>query len=151
MLTNKKRRFIEYYLQSWNATRAAKEAGYAFPDRQASRILKDADVVAAVKERMQEVAMETDEILARLSQQARADISQYLLSNGEPNWEAIRRAGHLVKRVAKNRNGWVVELHDAQSALALMAKARGLMVERVQQNQSQVNIYLPKKDENGNG
>lgn len=91
--------------------------------------------------------METDEILARLSQQARADISPYLLSSGEPNWDVIRQAGHLVKRVAKNRNGWVVELHDAQSALAILAKARGLMVERVLQNQSQVNIYLPKKEE----
>lgn len=150
-LTNKQRKFIERYLTHWNATRAAKEAGYTHATHQAWRILQQPEVQAEVKARLSEAAMEADEALARLSQHARADIAPYLLENGEPNWEAVRAAGHLVKKVAKGRMGWTVELHDAQTALITILKKYGMLTERVEQHQTQtqVNIYLPQKD-NGN-
>lgn len=151
-LTNKQRKFVECYLTHWNATRAAEEAGYAHATHQAWRILQQPEIQAEVKARLAEAAMEADEALARLSQHARADISPYLLlENGEPNWEAIRAAGHLVKKVAKGRMGWTLELHDAQTALITILKKYGLLTDRVEQHQTQtqVNIYLPQKD-NGN-
>lgn len=150
-LTNKQRKFIERYLTHWNATLAAKEAGYSQAVHQAWRILQNPEIQAAVRARLAEAAMEADEALARLSQHARADIAPYLLENGEPNWEAIRAAGYLVRKVAKGRMGWTVELHDAQTALITILKKYGMLTDRVEQHQTQtqVNIYLPQKD-NGN-
>lgn len=147
-LTNKQRKFIERYLTHWNATWAAEEAGYSYAAHQAWRILQKPEIQAEVKARLAEAAMEADEALARLSQHARANIAPYLLENGEPNWEAIRAAGHLVKKVAKGRMGWTVELHDAQTALVTILKKYGMLTDRVEQHQTQtqVNIYLPQKD-----
>lgn len=149
MTTQKRQRFIEAYLATWNATRAAQEAGYSYPNKQGPFLLKQPDVAAAIAERMREIALAADEVLARLGQQARADISIFLNPDGEPNWEMIQRYGYLIRRISKARGGWQIELHDAQQALMLIAKAQGLLVDRVQQNQvqSQVNIYLPQKDE----
>lgn len=150
VLTNKQRKFIERYLTHWNATRAAKEAGYAHAEHQAWRILQQSEVQAEVKARLEEAAMGAEEALARLAQHARADIAPYLLENGDPDWETIRSAGYLVKKVARGRMGWTIELHDAQSALLAILKRHGLLTDRVEQHQTQtqVNIYLPQKDGN---
>lgn len=106
------------------------------------------EIKAAVAERMRQISMTADEVIARLAQQARADISIFLQPNGEPDWDMVKKFGYLIKRITKTRSGWQIELHDAQQALAIIAKAQGLLVDRVQQNQmqAQVSIYLPQKD-----
>lgn len=76
-LPRKQRVFVEAYLQTWNATEAARRAGYAHPDVQGPRLLGKVRVSAAVEKRMDEIAMRTDEILARLSEQARGDLRDF--------------------------------------------------------------------------
>ncbi len=148
MVTKKQQRFIEAYLATWNATRAAQEAGYKYPNKQGPALLKMPSVSAVISERMRQISMTADEVIARLAQQARADISLFLRLNGEPNWDMVQKYGYLIKRITKTRLGWQIELHDAQQALNIIAKSQGLLVDRVQQNQmqTQVSIYLPQKD-----
>ena len=148
MLTKKQRCFVENYLATWNATRSAEAAGYRHPNVAGTRLLSHPEIKAAVADRMRQISMTADEVIARLAQQARADVSLFLHSNGEPNWDMVQKYGYLIKRITKTRSGWQIELHDAQQALNIIAKAQGLLVDRVQQNQMQtkVSIYLPQKD-----
>jgi len=154
MLTKKQRCFIETYLSTWNATKSAEIAGYGHPNVAGARLLTHPEVKAAIEERLKQISMTADEVIARLAQQARSDISIFLKSNGEPDWGMVQQYGYLIKRITKTRSGWQIELHDAQQALMIIAKAQGLLVDRVQQNQmqTQVTFYLPEKEPgDGNG
>lgn len=59
MALNRKRRvFIEEYLKCWNATEAARVAGYKHPDRQGSRLLSFPDVASYLDSRLTEMQVE---------------------------------------------------------------------------------------------
>jgi len=72
--------FVDQYLLSWNATRAAIEAGYSARSAysQGSRLLKNDEVQQAIRERMAALTMQADEVLYRLTEHARADIGQFV-------------------------------------------------------------------------
>jgi phage terminase small subunit len=78
-LSPRKRQFAEAYLRLWNRTQAAIEVGYS--KRSAyqigHRLMKDPAVAAYIAERIDEAAMSADEVLVRLSEQARGDIGQF--------------------------------------------------------------------------
>ena len=79
-LTKKQRVFIEEYLQCWNATEAAKRAGYSKRTAysQGQRLLKKAETSQAISKRISEKAMSADEVLIRLGQMARSDIGEFM-------------------------------------------------------------------------
>jgi len=134
----RRQRFIEAYLQSWNATDAARQVGYSHPEVQGSRLLDNDKVQAEIKRRLEEVAMSADEVLARLSEQARVDLSEFLILEEEKgvitlegiNWGAVQEKGHLIKSITPTANGLKLELHDGQTALLALAKRHGLLIER---------------------
>lgn len=64
-------------MKSWNATAAARAAGYAWPDKQGPAILKYPKVRALIEARLNESVMSADEALSKLSEQARANISVF--------------------------------------------------------------------------
>ena len=78
-MTLKQRLFVDAYLGpgAGNATEAARRAGYRGDDGTLAQVghenLKKPEILAAVEARMQEAAMETDEVLAELSKIARMD------------------------------------------------------------------------------
>jgi phage terminase small subunit len=78
-LTNKQRAFIEEYLRDFNATQAAIRCGYS--QRTAYSIgqenLKKPEIAEVIKARLDEMTMQTDEILLGLTQQARSDIGVF--------------------------------------------------------------------------
>jgi phage terminase small subunit len=78
-LSNKQRAFVEEYLRSWNATQAALAAGYSENTAysQGHRLLKNAEIDAEIKRRLEELTMSETEVLARLTEQARGDIGQF--------------------------------------------------------------------------
>lgn len=78
-LSNKQRAFVEYYIACWDGTKAAIQAGYSphTAAQQASRLLKNVNIQALIKERVSEIAMSANEVLTALSEQARADIGQF--------------------------------------------------------------------------
>jgi phage terminase small subunit len=142
-LTRKQRVFIEEYLTLWNATEAARRAGYSHPKPVGSRMLAHPVVDAAIQAEIARRAMGADEVLKRLSDQARLNISELMTrrerpvynSEGdyvgveyiyEPNWEAIQAQGHLVKSIVNTPSGPKIEFYDAQKALELLGKKLGL-------------------------
>lgn len=157
-ITRKRRSFIESYLKCWNATQAATVAGYKHPRRQGSRLLSFVDIREEIQRRLDEKCMGADEVLLRLAEQARADISEFITDHGAVDWEAVKKRGHLIKKIAHNKGkNSIVELHDAQAALALIGKHHRLFVDRqevtgkdgapVEVEIKEVVIELPPEDE----
>jgi phage terminase small subunit len=135
--------FVEAYLVSWNATRAALAAGYSAKTAysQGSRLLKNVEVRALISLRMQEMAMDADEVLARLSDHARSSIESLLTPDNHLDLAVARDSGklHHIKKLKcrerydKDGNRTVtteVELHDAQAALVHLGRNHKLFVDR---------------------
>lgn len=77
-LTRRQKVFVEYYLQTWNASESARLAGYKGQSNVIGpRLLADVSIKALIDRRTDEIAMSTNEILLGLSEQARSDIRNY--------------------------------------------------------------------------
>jgi phage terminase small subunit len=152
-LKPKQRVFVEAYLRTWCAAEAARTAGYAHPDRQGSRLLKNVEVQAAIEARLKDMAMGADEILARMTDQAQANIGDFWKvkqvplrmkdgivfdKDGNPvmvdvwdlDMDEVKARGHLIKTISMTKFGPRIELHDGQAALVQLGKHRKLFVDR---------------------
>lgn len=76
-MTPKQQLFVRHYLETFNATEAARRAGYAGSDASLAvtgwRLLRNAKIQKHLSIHAATVAMKTDEILLRLSQMARGE------------------------------------------------------------------------------
>lgn len=135
-LTAKQQVFINEYLTCWNASEAARRAGYS--ERSARKLgaelLTKPDVRTEIDARLAEMTMTADEALVRLAEQARSAYAGYIQDDGSVDLAAMKRDGkmHLVKGIKRTRHGDVIEFHDAQAALFKIAGVHGLTVERVE-------------------
>lgn len=78
-LSPRHRAFVDTYIAcNFNGTRAARIVEYAHPNVQAVRLLANVSIAAAIKERMTEVAMSADEVMRRLANYARFDMSEFV-------------------------------------------------------------------------
>jgi phage terminase small subunit len=136
-LTDKQRLFVDHYLACLNASEAARRAGY--PDRSAYSVgwenLRKPEIRAAIDAALAEAAMPASEVLARLTDQARASMQELTTVRGRGltlDLKAAKDRGvlHLVKKYTKTKQSVTVELYDGQAALALLAKYHGLLVDR---------------------
>jgi hypothetical protein len=87
---------------------------------------------ADIDARLDEMAMPANEVLARLGEQARADLSDFITVGGLLDWVKLRECGksHLIKKykMTKNALGQLIteiELYSAQAALIHLDKAHG--------------------------
>lgn len=165
-LNRRQARFVEAYLQTWNASEAARQSGYKGkrPDQAGHQMLRNSEVAAAVDARMGEIQMGSSEALTRLAQQARSNIATFYHQDGSLNWSEIENQGHLVKRIKARTtrrttpNGGEtettetdLELHDGQAALIKIGEHHRLFgsrsaIEEAAANgalQSNVTVYLP--------
>lgn len=142
--TTKQRAFIEHYLTCWNATEAARRAGYSAKtaQEQGSRLLSNVIVEAAIDARITELKAGADEVLLRLADHARSTVEDFIDDAGEVNVAAARerRKLHLVKKLKQNvrydKDGGrtvttEIELHDAQAATVQLGRALGVFVDKV--------------------
>lgn len=136
-LSNKQRVFVEEYLRTWNATEAARRAGYS--EKTAYSIgqenLKKPEVKAAIEARIAEKAMSADEVLLRLADQARSTMADFINDAGEVDLRTAKDNGklHLVKSYTVTDKGTErVELYDAQAALVHLGRHHGLFVDKVE-------------------
>lgn len=145
-LTIKEQMFVEAYLQTWNGAEAARRAGYKHPDRLGSRKLKKPEIRDAIRVRMKAVAMDTDEALARLAEQARASLSDFIFqaANGKVgiNWTAVRQRGHLLKAIKPTRAGITLEMIDQQAALRDILKHHGQLTDKSEATVSMIQMTL---------
>lgn len=150
-LTRRQQRFIEAYLISWNASDAARVAGYKTKANVAGpRLMAKDSIKVAIEKRLDEAAMAANEVLARLSEQAKTNIADFIsedpklivkgkgddaeeffIESGNLDWEQVRRRGHLIKKISFNQHGPMLELHDSQAALALLGKHHKLFTENI--------------------
>lgn len=149
-LSQKQRVFIEEYLQCFNATEAAKKAGYS--ERTAYSIgwenLRKPEIETAISKRLTETAMSADEVLMRLAEQGRGDMGQFLVKDGDAitiDLEAMKQAGktHLIKRISQTKRrrttkdvteeevSTTLELYNAQTAQQLIGKHHKLFTDKV--------------------
>lgn len=72
-LTKKQRLFIENYLTCFNATKAARDAGYSekTAHSQGHRLLRHAEVAEAIRQRLENAHMTAEEALALAAEKAR--------------------------------------------------------------------------------
>jgi len=131
------KRFIQIYLERFNATRAAEAAGFvgstdAVFATTGCEMLRTAEVRGCIDKRLEEERLSMDEALHLLSQQTKASIDDFYTidSLGKPqlNLSRAKRRGvlHLIKAIKPNPfGGWDVILHDAQAAAALIGRHYG--------------------------
>ena len=108
-LTAKQQAFIDHYLITLNATEAARRAKYkgnydTLRNVGAENLTKPY-IKAEIGRRLSESTMTADELLRRVSDVAQGDITQYIVSWGELDIEALKAdgKGHLLKKYKKTR------------------------------------------------
>jgi phage terminase small subunit len=134
--------FVEEYLTCWNASEAARRAGYkGQASSVGAQLLANISIQEAIKARLAEKAMTADEVLVRLAEHARGSMAEFVRVNEDTGavWldmRAAQAAGklHLIKsyQEASDKFGAKLELYDAQAALALLGKHHKLFTERTE-------------------
>lgn len=136
-LTGMQQKFIAEYLQCFNASEAARRAGYSekAAGQQGYENLRKPEIAEVINAHFDNMMMDAKEALTRLSDMARASIEDFV--DVDPNldrafflnFNKAKENGklHLIKKLKYNINGHPeIELHDAQAALIQIAKHHGL-------------------------
>ncbi len=148
-LTDKQRVFIEEYLTCWNATEAARRAGYSERSIRviAAENLTKPNISAEIKRRIEEKAMGADELLTRVAEHARGDLAEYIDITGQIDIQRLRDdgLGHLLKKYKKvvkrtiSKDGrefeteyYEAELYPADAALDKLMRYHGLYRDKVE-------------------
>jgi phage terminase small subunit len=131
MATAKELVWLNEYLVCWNATEAARRAGYKWPNKVGPAKLEK--FREEIQQRVSEKAMGADEVLVRLAEQARCEYADYITAEGTVDLERLKADGkmHLVKGIKETRAGKVVEFYDGQTALMHLGKHHGLFVDKL--------------------
>lgn len=143
-LTGRQQAFVEFYLQLWNATEAARRAGYSdhTAQEQGSRLLSKVMVQTAIDARIAEFKASADEVLLRLASHSRGTMDDFIGPLDRLDLERARERGvmHLIKKWKETTTTGEdfethrveLELHDAQAATVQLAKILGQFVERIE-------------------
>ena len=139
-LTEKKKKFADYYIKTGNATESAKYAGYSEKTAYSSgqRLLKDVEVAKYVEEQMEQLKKETiadaDEVLQLLTSIARGETTEenaFIDKNGNPV---------IVKTQVKEK--------ERIKALELLGKRYKLYVDKVEANvDGEVKVVFEGEDD----
>ena len=157
-LSKKQKLFVEYYLQTWNATQAAIKAGYSKRSARfiGSQNLTKVYIAKEIKRRVDEVCMSSDEALTLLSDQARGDFADLaeitsvgfefkLMEKDKDGNVIINPKTKLIKKIKQRATTYIskgerddrevvdteLELYSSQRALELIGKAHGLFVDHI--------------------
>lgn len=163
-LSAKQKAFINEYLIDGNATRAAERAGYKGDDNVLAvtghDLLRNPKIADIISKRTAASAMPAEEVLNRLGQQARGDMSDFIKfdENGNPHFDlqaaALLGKLQLAKKLKIKTRSWLepviggeddekttvtettteFELYDAQAALVHIGKHHKLFDDRLDVN-----------------
>jgi len=141
-LTGKQRAFVDHWFgdANFNGTKAARLAGYQGDDNYlavaASRLIRNDKVSQEIAYRFSQHGMGAEEVIARLAQQGRGNIGEFLTYSETRGWyldmAKVQSAGHLVKSLQWTQFGPKIMLYDAQGALQLVGKHLGLFKDQVE-------------------
>ena len=148
-LTPKQRVFIDEYLKSFNASDAARKAGYSEKTAYSigQRLLKFVEVKSEITERLQARHMSADEAMMRISDIANGDIGELLDNNGLLDIRLAKEKGltrllrkikqKTITHIGKSDTDDDVEIHEiefemysAHEAQRDILKVNGKFVDR---------------------
>ena len=139
-LTEKKKKFADYYIKTGNATESAKYAGYSEKTAYSSgqRLLKDVEVAKYVEETMEQLKKETiadaDEVLQLLTSIARGETSEENV--------VVDKSGNV--SIVETR----VKEKERVKALELLGKRYKLYTDKVEANvDGQVQVVFEGEDD----
>lgn len=169
-LTNKQRLFIDYYLQSFNASESARKAGYS--ERTAGVIgfenLRKPEIQEEITRRLDEVHMGADEALKHLADMARADIGDIMDATSFGYNFDMRKAKEtgftrLIKKVKQKTvtilgkgedsedteiHTIEIEMYDRQAAIDKLLRVAGKYKDvGAPDNPLVINVSIKAKDE----
>ncbi|MFA7254020.1 MAG: terminase small subunit [Patescibacteria group bacterium] len=155
-MNNKQEAFVNEYIKDHNGTQAAIRAGYSKHSARAEacKLLTKVDISEAIKARIVEKTMDSDEVLTRLADIARGDITDLMdvthagfvidlsgdTENGKnPNTKLIKKIKQKVTTfIAKKESDedreiveTEIELYSAQEALNTIAKLNGMITDKL--------------------
>lgn len=152
-LTRKQQVFIAEYCRCFNASEAARRAGYSEKTAYSigSRLLKDVEVSAAIQAKLAEIHMSADEALKLMADIARGDVAQLMdvtpmgfnMDMSKAKEQGLTRLIKKVKQktvthIAKSESDedrevveLEVELYDAQAAIRDVLKVHGKFADKV--------------------
>ena len=133
--TKRHRLFIDkFFERNMNGTKAYQdvyECGYDTARANAAKLLATTNISEEIERRLEESTMSANEVLARLADEARASIADFLMPDSlliDP--EKVHELGHLVKSLTYDAQGRPkIVLHDAQSAKQLIGRNLGMFKE----------------------
>lgn len=145
-LSLKQRKFVDAYLSeaNGNATRAAEIAGYKDPEQAGYENKRKQEIQAEIERRYAENTLSKNEVLTRLSDQARG-VGEFIVAhaNGTISLDFARMeaAGkmHLIHAIKRTQFGDNIEFYDAQAALRDIGRHHKLFTDRTE---SDVNVTL---------
>jgi hypothetical protein len=131
--------FVVEYVKTWNSSEAARRAGYKTRANTAgTRLMSNAVICEAISKRIKALAMQADETLLRIAEQARNEAAVYLKVNeaGLPYFDFKQCIAdgkqYLIKKIKYDGNGNPeVELMDSQAALFKIGSHHGLFVDKM--------------------
>lgn len=143
-LTAKQQLFIDEYLKCWNATEAARRAGYDGDNNTLGVVgyenLRKPKISEVIERRIKESAMSANEVLMRLARQARGDMGEFAHIATSADI-ANHPQSDIIKKFKKRRfykDGEVteetieLELYDSHAPLVDIGKAHGIFTDKHQ-------------------
>lgn len=131
--------FVEAYLRTWDASKAAREAGYSVKTAGAigHALLKKVEIRARIRERLEELKVDADVVIHQLTDIARGSMQDFITlgERGAPqvDFSAAQDKMHLIKKIQIKPTEYgdeiSFELYSRQDALATLAKIHGLMAD----------------------
>jgi hypothetical protein len=140
-LTAMQRVFALEYIICKNGTEAARRAGYKGDDNvlavTAYDNLRNTKIVDFIDARFAEHGMRANEVIERISEQAAADMGDFIeIRHGIPFWDlekaAARNKLHLIQSFENTKSGVKLKLFDAQAAQRTLAQHHGLLKTEVE-------------------
>lgn len=143
-LTHKQQIFVDEYIKSWNATDAARQAGYS-PNGQSLRSigsenLTKPNIKKAIQQQLEESAMSADEVLSRLARIARGNIKSVITVSSANDVEALDDDVSLLIKKFKRKithsedetyEDIEIELYSAHEALRDIGKRHALFTDKL--------------------
>ena len=133
-LTNLQFLFCENYIQTSNGTLSSRLAGYKgeldnVHAVNASNLLRNPKIRDYIADRYKEFAMSSDEVLMRLADIARANLSDYCDDDGTVDWKKVHKHGYAFKSLKK---GSKLEFESKLRALELIGKAQAMFSDKLE-------------------